>query len=50
MQKAGLSEVPKNIKIYTKDLKTKAACERYAEVIAEAIADYNAQKLYYGIV
>lgn len=35
-----LAEIkPDNIEEYIKDLKTKAACERYAEVIIEAIID-----------
>lgn len=31
--------VPKNLEDYKKDFKTKAACERYAEIIIEAIID-----------
>ena len=33
--------VPDNIKVYTKDFKTKAACERYFERIAESVSDLS---------
>jgi len=34
-----LEIIPENLAIYTKDFKAKAACERYAERIIEAVVD-----------
>src|SRR3989338_1638500 len=33
--------IPKNIKAYSKDFKTKAACERYIEIIIGTIIDIS---------